>query len=86
MEQVNITAKEYSFEMSPQRVTAGLVAFRLKNVDKDQHAAQVARLNDGVTPDQVVRQRECAIGQTTHRSGSRKALEICRPERGHGIR
>lgn len=46
-----ITAKDYSYDF-PDTVEAGLVKLTLTNSGKEPHQAQLARLNDGVTPQQ----------------------------------
>jgi uncharacterized cupredoxin-like copper-binding protein len=49
---VTITAKDFSFDI-PAQVPAGLVDVTMKNDGPDVHHAQIARLNDGVTFDQL---------------------------------
>jgi hypothetical protein len=49
---VTITAKEYAFEV-PESIGGGVVAVKLSNTGKEPHMAQLIRLNDGVTFDQL---------------------------------
>ncbi|MBE3561572.1 MAG: hypothetical protein IMW89_20475 [Ktedonobacteraceae bacterium] len=51
--QVTITAKDYSFDM-PETLQAGLVDVKLNNAGSQAHQAQLARLKDGVTYDQLL--------------------------------
>jgi len=50
--EVTITAKEYAFEV-PASIGGGVVAVKLSNTGKEPHMAQLIRLNDGVTFDQL---------------------------------
>ncbi len=50
---VTITAKDFSFVI-PASIPAGLVDVTMVNQGADDHQAQLARLNDGVTPDQFL--------------------------------
>ena len=50
--EVTITAKEYAFE-APESIGGGVVTVKLSNAGKEAHMAQLARLNDGVTLDQL---------------------------------
>jgi hypothetical protein len=50
--EVTITAKEYAFEM-PESIGGGVVTLKLSNTGKEAHMAQLVRLNDGVTLDQL---------------------------------
>ncbi|HEX7071751.1 MAG TPA: hypothetical protein VF190_13135 [Rhodothermales bacterium] len=47
--EVTITTADYSFT-APQEIPAGLVSLTIDNVGKEPHHAQMARLNEGVTP------------------------------------
>lgn len=48
---VTIKAHDYSFE-APTQIEAGLVSITLENEGQEPHHVQLARLNDGVSPDQ----------------------------------
>lgn len=50
--EVTIRAQEFAFT-APAQINAGLVAVTLVNDGKEQHHAQLARLNDGVTMNQL---------------------------------
>ena len=50
--EVTITAKEYAFEV-PASIGGGVVTLKLSNAGKEAHMAQLIRLNDGVTFDQL---------------------------------
>ena len=50
--EVTITAKEYAFEV-PESIGGGVVTLKLSNAGKEAHMAQLVRLNDGVTFDQL---------------------------------
>ncbi len=50
--EVSITAQDLSFAVPPQ-VQAGLVTIKFQNQGKGNHHAQLARLNDGVTLEQL---------------------------------
>jgi len=52
IQDVTITAKEYSFDM-PDSLNPGLTKIKLVNAGKQQHTAQLVRLNQGTTPAQV---------------------------------
>lgn len=49
---ITITAKDFSFDL-PAQVPAGLVDVTMHNQGPDIHHAQIVRLNDGVTFDQL---------------------------------
>ena len=51
--QITLKAKDFSFE-GPKQVEAGLVSITLENDGQEEHHAQLLRLNDGVTMDQVM--------------------------------
>lgn len=59
--QLDIEAREYSFTAASS-VKAGWVQVNLENVGKEDHQAQLARLNDGVTPQQL---QEATAGDPT---------------------
>lgn len=48
---VTIKAHDYSFE-APTQIEAGLVSITLENEGQEPHHVQLARLNDGVSPEQ----------------------------------
>lgn len=50
---VTITAREYAFDL-PETVPGGLVALTIRNAGNAPHAAQLLRLNPGVTVQQVL--------------------------------
>lgn len=50
--QVTIKAHDYSYD-GPARLSAGLNTIKLVNEGKEMHHAQLARLNDGVTMEQI---------------------------------
>lgn len=50
--EVTITAKEYAFEV-PASIGGGVVTVKLSNTGQEPHMAQLIRLNDGVTFDQL---------------------------------
>jgi hypothetical protein len=50
--EVTITAKEYAFEL-PQSIGGGVVTLKLSNTGQEAHMAQLIRLNDGVTFEQL---------------------------------
>ena len=50
--EVSITAKEYAFDL-PESIGGGVVTLKLSNTGKEAHMAQLVRLNDGVTLDQL---------------------------------
>jgi hypothetical protein len=50
---ITMTAKDYSFDM-PQTVPAGLVDITMNNVGNEPHQANLGRLNQGMTHDQVL--------------------------------
>jgi hypothetical protein len=50
--EVNITAQDLSFDV-PSQIQAGLVAIKFQNQGKANHHAQLARLNDDVTLEQL---------------------------------
>jgi hypothetical protein len=50
---VTITAKDFSFDM-PETLSAGLVDITMTNAGAEAHQAQLARLNQGVTTDQIL--------------------------------
>ena len=54
VETVHVTAKEYAFGL-PQQVPAGTVRLHLMNQGKELHHAQIVRLDDGKTVDDLVR-------------------------------
>jgi uncharacterized cupredoxin-like copper-binding protein len=47
--EITITTADYTFT-APAEVPSGLVAITIENVGKEPHHAQMARLNEGVTP------------------------------------
>jgi hypothetical protein len=47
----SITARDFSYDF-PNTIEGGLVKLSMKNDGKEDHQAQVLRLNDGVTPQQ----------------------------------
>jgi hypothetical protein len=47
-----VTARDFAFDM-PATAPAGITTISLKNSGQEDHQAQIARLNDGVTPDQL---------------------------------
>jgi hypothetical protein len=49
---LNVVAKEYSFT-APSSVQGGLVRVNLDNQGKEGHQSQLARIKDGVTPQQL---------------------------------
>jgi plastocyanin len=51
---INVTAKDYAFE-APASVPAGLVTVHLTNQGKDLHHAQLVKLEDGKTIDDVAK-------------------------------
>jgi hypothetical protein len=50
--QVTIKAHDYSYD-GPTKLNAGLVTIKLTNEGQEMHHAQLARLNDGVSMDQI---------------------------------
>lgn len=50
---LSISAHEYGYD-APDSVPAGVVSFEFTNAGTEYHMAQFLKLNDGVTPDQVV--------------------------------
>jgi hypothetical protein len=50
--QITISARDYAY-VGPTQIPAGLVSLTLVNDGKEPHQAQLARLNDGVTMDQI---------------------------------
>src|SRR5436305_8686054 len=55
---ITMTAKDYSFDM-PETVQAGLVDIAMNNVGTERHQANVSRLKEGVTKDQVLAAGVC---------------------------
>jgi plastocyanin len=51
---LNVTAREYAFEM-PTSVGAGVTTVSLKNTGAEEHQAQIAKLNEGITFDQLAK-------------------------------
>jgi uncharacterized cupredoxin-like copper-binding protein len=72
IQQIKITAKDFAYE-GPQQVNSGLVTFTLVNDGKEPHHAHVARLNDGVTMDQLKealqKNPDSALGMLTFAGG-----------------
>jgi plastocyanin len=52
IQDVTITAKEYSFDM-PDSLNPGLTRIKFVNSGKQEHTAQLVRLNPGATPAQL---------------------------------
>lgn len=52
MPNVTLTAKDFAFEM-PERLPGGLVSITFDNQGKEPHQANLARLHDGVTREQL---------------------------------
>jgi hypothetical protein len=69
---MNVSAKEYSFTTATS-VQAGFVKFNLSNDGKEGHQSLVARINDGVTPQQLQEAQakgpEAALGLVTLKGG-----------------
>jgi hypothetical protein len=51
--EITIQGDEYSFS-GPDQIQAGLVAITLENVGQEEHHAQLARLHDGVTMQDLI--------------------------------
>lgn len=49
---IQVTAQDFSFT-APDQIQSGIVAMTLTNTGKEPHQAQLAKLNDGVTMDQL---------------------------------
>jgi len=70
--QITIKAHDYAFE-GPSQVNAGLVNIKLVNDGHEPHHAQLVRLNDGVTMEQLQKAMrenpESALGLVTEAGG-----------------
>jgi len=60
LETVSITAADYSFA-APDSISGGLARFTLANNGKEEHHAQLIRLNEGVTFESFVSAAQAAI-------------------------
>ena len=58
---LDVTATEYAFA-APDTIAGGWVSLRLNNAGKEAHQAQLVRINDGVTPQQL---QEAQAGDPT---------------------